>query len=352
MNETISVIVPVYNVAAYLPQCLESILNQDYGDLQVLLIDDGSTDDSGAICDQFAAQDSRIQVIHQKNSGAASAKNAGLRAASGKYLSFVDSDDYLEPGVYGFLVKTLEEARADAVQGAFQEVYQSRTEVRPLKPETLEGFDYLLRFPKDFTCALLWNKLYRRELFNGVFFEEGHKIDDEYFTYQGFLQPRKVVCTDRVIYNYRKRASSVMGLPGSCRAADSGRPGQRCQAAAESLYAGSRPFPGLRRELPGCPLVPVRQHREHRKKSGSLKIRPAGIPLPLRKPVPAPISLEGSSPPAHHPNGMPSLRTACPAARALILGITFPDGGIFCELAKNACNHGLFWYTRIRNLTK
>lgn len=215
MNETISVIVPVYNVADYLPQCLESILNQDYGDLQVLLIDDGSTDDSGAICDQFAAQDSRIQVIHQKNGGAASAKNAGLRAATGKYLSFVDSDDYLELGAYGFLVKTLEETRADAVQGAFQEVYRSRTEAKPLKPETLEGFDYLLRFPKDFTCALLWNKLYRRELFNGVFFEEGHKIDDEYFTYQGFLQPRKVVCTDRVIYNYRKRASSVMGSPAA-----------------------------------------------------------------------------------------------------------------------------------------
>ena len=215
MNKTISVIVPVYNVASYLPQCLESILNQDYEDLQVLLIDDGSTDDSGAICDRFAARDSRIQVIHQKNGGAASAKNAGLRAATGKYLSFVDSDDYLEPDVYGFLVKTLEETRADAVQGAFQEVYRSRREVRPLKPKTLEGYDYLLRFPKDFSCALLWNKLYRREIYDGVFFEEGHKIDDEYFTYQGFLQPRRVVCTDRVIYNYRKRASSVMASPES-----------------------------------------------------------------------------------------------------------------------------------------
>lgn len=215
MNNTISVIVPVYNVAAYLPACLESILHQDYRDLQVLVIDDGSTDDSGTICDRFAAGDSRVQVIHQKNAGAAAAKNAGLRAASGKYLSFVDSDDYLEPNTYGFLVKTLEETRADAIQGAFREVYRSRTEAKPLKPETLEGFDYLLRFPKDFTCALLWNKLCRREIFSGVFFEEGHKIDDEYFTYQGFLQPRKVVRTERVIYNYRKRASSVMASPKS-----------------------------------------------------------------------------------------------------------------------------------------
>ena len=213
MNKTVSVIVPVYNVAAYLPQCLESILGQDYRDLQVLLIDDGSTDDSGTICDRYAARDSRVQVIHQKNGGAAAAKNAGLRAARGEYLSFVDSDDYLEPAVYGFLVKTLEETRADAVQGAFREVYRSRTEDRPLRAEILEGFDYLLRFPKDFTCALLWNKLYRREIFDGVFFEEGHKIDDEYFTYQGFLEPRKVVCTDRVIYNYRKRASGVMASP-------------------------------------------------------------------------------------------------------------------------------------------
>ena len=215
MNKTISVIVPVYNVAAYLPQCLESILHQDYRELQVLLIDDGSTDDSGAICDGLAARDSRIQVIHQKNAGGAAAKNAGLRAARGEYLSFVDSDDYLEPDVYGFLAKTLEESQADAVQGAFREVYRGRTEEKPLKPETLEGYDYLLRFPKDFTCALLWNKLYRREIFAGVFFEEGHKIDDEYFTYQGFLRPRKLVCTDRVIYNYRKRASSVMASPES-----------------------------------------------------------------------------------------------------------------------------------------
>jgi len=213
VNKTISVIVPIYNVAAYLPECLESILNQDYRELQVLLIDDGSTDASGTICDQFAARDPRIQVIHQKNGGAASAKNAGLQAATGEYLSFVDSDDYLEPDVYGFLVKNLEETQADAVQGAFQEVYRSRTEEKPLKPETLAGYNYLLRFPKDFTCALLWNKLYRREIFAGVFFEEGHKIDDEYFTYQGFLEPRKVICTDRVIYNYRKRASSVMASP-------------------------------------------------------------------------------------------------------------------------------------------
>ena len=215
MNQTISVIVPVFNVAGYLPQCVDSILSQDYGNLEVILIDDGSTDGSGEICDRYAALDSRVRAIHQKNGGAAAAKNAGLRLATGEYLAFADSDDYLEPGAYGFLMKILLENGADAVQGSFREVYRNRAEEQRISEETLEGYDYLLRFPKDFSCALLWNKLYRRALFDGVFFEEGHKIDDEYFTYQGFLQPRKVVRMDRVVYNYRKRASSVMSSPES-----------------------------------------------------------------------------------------------------------------------------------------
>ena len=215
MNQTISVIVPVYNVASYLPQCVESILSQDYRDLEVILIDDGSTDRSGEICDRFGAADGRVRVIHQKNGGGAAAKNAGLRIASGEYLSFVDSDDYLEPNVYGMMLETLLTHQADAVQFSFREVYRSRTAEQLVAGEVLEGESYLLRFPKDFTCALLWNKLYRRALFDGVFFEEGHKIDDEYFTYQGFLKPRKVVRDSRIVYNYRKRASSVMSAPES-----------------------------------------------------------------------------------------------------------------------------------------
>lgn len=215
MNQTISVIVPVFNVAGYLPQCVDSILSQDYGNLEVILIDDGSTDGSGEICDRYAALDSRVRAIHQKNGGAAAAKNAGLQLATGEYLAFADSDDYLEPGAYGFLMKILLENGADAVQGSFREVYRNRAEEQRISEEILEGYDYLLRFPKDFSCALLWNKLYRRALFDGVFFEEGHKIDDEYFTYQGFLQPRKVVRADRIVYNYRKRASSVMSSPES-----------------------------------------------------------------------------------------------------------------------------------------
>ena len=213
MDDMISVIMPVYNVETYLAQSIESVLNQDHRNLELILIDDGSTDGSGSVCDAYAAEDSRVRVIHQKNGGAAAAKNAGLRIAEGTYLSFVDSDDYLEPDVFGYMLKKLQEEDADAVQFSFQDVYTNREVPQVLTPCVMNQKEYLIRFTKDWTCPLLWNKLYKRSLFEGVFFEEGHKIDDEYFTYQGFLNPCKVVFDDKIIYNYRKRASSVMGSP-------------------------------------------------------------------------------------------------------------------------------------------
>lgn len=213
MDDLISVIMPVYKVEAYLEESIVSVLNQDHRELELILIEDGSPDRCGNICDAYAAKDSRVRVIHQKNGGAAAAKNAGLRMASGTWLSFVDSDDYLEPGAYSHMLKLLKAHQADAVQCSFRDVYRNRTEPHLQQPGVLNEHQYLVRFPKDWSCPLLWNKLYRRSLFDGIFFEEGHKIDDEYFTYQGFLNPCKVVLDDRIVYNYRKRASSVMSSP-------------------------------------------------------------------------------------------------------------------------------------------
>ena len=219
MNGLISVIVPVYNVAAYLPQCVQSILTQDYPDLEVILIDDGSTDDSGTICDEYAQKDSRVRVIHQKNGGAAAAKNAGLHVASGTYLSFVDSDDFLEPGAYSHMVSRLEAEQTDVIQCAYRDVYRDKT-VERLHKEKLDGItaeEYLPRFTREWNCGLLWDKLYRRPLFEETFFEEGHRIDDEYFTYQGIMNARKILRDNRIVYNYRKRRSSVMYSPQSGR---------------------------------------------------------------------------------------------------------------------------------------
>ena len=211
-NKIISIIVPVYNIERYLPQCLESILEQTYRDLEIILVDDGSTDASGDICEQYAQYDNRIIVIHQKNSGAASAKNAGLRLAREKYLTFVDSDDYLEPDAYAYMVSQLESCDADVIQCNFRNVYVGFSEIpnNDSDRRIYSTVEYLRRFTIDWTCGLLWNKLYERRLFNNILFEEGHKIDDEYFTYQGMMNAHRIVVSPKVMYNYRKRKSSVM----------------------------------------------------------------------------------------------------------------------------------------------
>ena len=217
MQDVISVIVPVYNVAQYLPQCMESILSQDYEKLEVILIDDGSADNSGELCDAYARQDSRVRVIHQKNGGAAAAKNTGLRAATGEYLSFVDSDDFLEPGAYSYMLSLMKENGADIVRCAYKNVFRTGTE-EYLTDESrciMDAKAFLARFLTDWTCGLLWNKLYVRSLFDGIFFEEGHKIDDEYFTYQGVMNAKTVVCDPRVVYHYRQRISSVTKSPAA-----------------------------------------------------------------------------------------------------------------------------------------
>lgn len=217
MNQTISVIVPVYNVANYLPACLDSLCRQTYRDLEILIVDDGSTDASGKICDQYAKQDHRIRVIHQKNGGAANAKNTALRMASGQYLTFADSDDYVEPDAYAYMIKQLQSQHADVIQCGYHKVFQDHSvpHHREKDMQTMNSEAFLELFTTDWTCGLLWDKLYRRELFQGIFFEEGHKIDDEYFTYQGIMNTEKIILSSKIVYNYRMRRSSVMSSRSS-----------------------------------------------------------------------------------------------------------------------------------------
>lgn len=212
MNEIITVIIPVFNVQKYLKECIESVCNQSYSDLQIILIDDGSTDNSGTICDEYANIDDRIIVIHQENGGAASAKNAGLRVATGEILAFLDSDDYLELDAYAFMVEQLKKYQSDIIQCNFRNVYKDRSEeqIEFSQIEELDTTDYLKLFTEDWTCGLLWDKLYRRKIFEDIFFVEGHKIDDEFFTYRGVMNATKIVRVPKVIYNYRKRLSGVM----------------------------------------------------------------------------------------------------------------------------------------------
>ncbi len=217
MDKTISVIIPVYNVEKYLPQCMESVLGQTYPHLQIILIDDGSTDGSGPLCDAYGRKDSRVHVIHQPNGGAAAAKNAGLRLATGEYLAFLDSDDYLDPDSYRHMVRLLEENNADAVQCSYRDVFVDGTEdvVMVAQRQTFSVTEYLRRYTTDWTCGLLWDKLYRRRLAEDVFFVEGHIIDDEFFTYRLMMNAATIVHDPEVVYNYRQRRSGVMRTPAS-----------------------------------------------------------------------------------------------------------------------------------------
>lgn len=213
MEKMISVIVPVYNIEKYIVECIESLVNQTYKNLQIILIDDGSKDSSGKICDDYAKRDSRIIVIHQLNAGAAAAKNSGLRKASGEYLAFVDSDDYIELDTFSQTVKILEKNKADVVQFCFRDLYTNKTVDNTFSDSTYTVEQYLAKYTEDWTCGLLWDKLFVRSLFDGIFFEEGNVIDDEYFTYQGIMNAKKIVRYNCVFYNYRKRKTSVCFIP-------------------------------------------------------------------------------------------------------------------------------------------
>jgi len=208
----ISVIIPVYRVEDYLDHCLASITGQTYRNLEIILVDDGSPDRSGAICDAWAAKDSRIRVIHQSNSGGGPARNAALDIATGELLAFVDSDDYIAPDMFSYLYSLMETgadvAECDFLETAdndavFPEGEVSVTEYTPEEAMRQHIRDTVFR-------QLMWNKLYRRKLADGVRFPSGTKIDDEYFTYRLLMGARKLVRSTRICYAYRQQSSSVM----------------------------------------------------------------------------------------------------------------------------------------------
>ena len=210
-DKKVSVVVPVYNVENYIESCVESLRCQTFRNIEILLVDDGAKDSSPLICDRLAGEDDRIRVIHKPNGGAASARNVGIDAATGDYLCFVDGDDLVEKDYIQHLVSAAEEAGADiAACGLFYltRKQQVRSSCEPAGCYTRD--DYLLEFLNSWSCALMTTKLFRRSTIGDVRFEEGHCVDDEFFTYLVVLNCEKVAVTDRPLYIYRMRGSSVM----------------------------------------------------------------------------------------------------------------------------------------------
>lgn len=212
--ELISVIVPVYNVEPYLQRCVDSIRNQTYDHLEIFLIDDGSTDRSGELCDLCAQQDPRVRVVHQKNGGLSAARNRGLELAQGKYISFADSDDLLEPRMLETLYQDLTGQEAEMSVVGYR-MFETEEELCPAEVtapvQCMTGTDAIRNtLVSDDLGDFAWNKLYRRELFREVRYPLGRMMEDQGTTYKLFLQCRKVAYRPEPLYGYYQRPDSIL----------------------------------------------------------------------------------------------------------------------------------------------
>lgn len=212
----ISVIIPVYKAESYLPTCLDSVLGQTYRNLEIILVDDGSPDRSGAICNEYAAKDSRIRVIHQENEGLSAARNAGLGLAKGDYIGFVDSDDYIDPGMYKALYDCMQVTCADIVQCRHRGVSENGEELFVAPDATASVLDRrsaLISFftgPVQFICC---SKLYRRELFQDVRFDRSFPVSEDIFLNYCLLKKvERVALIEDAYYNYVQHPFSLSNI--------------------------------------------------------------------------------------------------------------------------------------------
>lgn len=211
MEPLITLIVPVYNSEKDLRRCLDSLTSQTYRNLEIILIDDGSKDSSGAICDEYAAKDSRIVCVHQPNSGVSKARNEGIKRAHGDYIHFPDSDDFLEPDTYEYLLGLMNEHQVDAVNFEYFVTYPSHETAHQL-PDAYyglfdtEGVHRIVLAGEPFA----WNKLFKRKLIDGVTFRvDIFRGEDSLFAHQALDRTEKVWFDKRPLYHYVQSEESA-----------------------------------------------------------------------------------------------------------------------------------------------
>lgn len=212
----ISVIVPVYNVAEYLPQCVDSIINQTYENLEIILVDDGSIDDCPGLCDEYAKRDSRIRVIHKKNGGASDARNAGLDICTGEWIGFVDGDDYIDKEMYEKLYCVAVETNSDV--SACQSIhdrngrllyqnYKRKQEILLSKEEMIDRM-----FCGNVRIMPVWLRLYKKEIFINLRFPVGKIYEDAFIILSIIDEASRMVIIPDALYYYRLRIGSAMNV--------------------------------------------------------------------------------------------------------------------------------------------
>ena len=217
-SPVISIIVPVYKVEKYLEKCILSILHQTFKNFELILVDDGSPDNCPAICDEYAKKDNRIIVIHKNNGGLSDARNAGLSIAKGKYIGFVDSDDYIEQNMYELLLDKIVLKNADMAVCNYKyvdEQYQSidnRNANMPINDEILGVDEYFNRLigKCGWYYVPAWNKLYSKSIFDNIKFPKGKQHEDEFLIHHIVYRCNSIVCLRQSLYNYVQRSSSIM----------------------------------------------------------------------------------------------------------------------------------------------
>ncbi len=216
-NFLVSVIVPVYNVEPYIDKCVRSIQKQTWQNLEILLIDDGSADRSGILCDRYARKDPRIRVIHKENGGLSDARNCGIDLANGEYFLFVDSDDWIDEDMVELLLKLAVREQAEVAECSYRSIYQDHVEEETAcsgELITADGvYAMFCQLRWRYFKSVAWNKLYHRKLFaDGKRYPKGRYHEDEFLTHQIFYAAEKLVYLDVSKYNYvREREGSITG---------------------------------------------------------------------------------------------------------------------------------------------
>lgn len=226
MTDKISVIVPVYNVKKYIKRCLDSIIEQTYKNLEIILIDDGSTDGSGEICDEYIEKDERIQVLHKANGGLSSARNIGIERATGNYIGFVDSDDWIAKDMYEYLWKLCKRDNFDIAVCGIKRVIRFEEKENASEKEKICIYtqeEYLKKFfrvhtqdPNHFAC----NKLYRSQIIKQIRYPEGLTSEDVEGTFLALLLSERIILSEQVKYFYWNNPDSITNQKFNLRQMD------------------------------------------------------------------------------------------------------------------------------------
>ena len=225
-EELISVIIPVYNVEKYIRYCLDSVINQTYKNLEIIIVDDGTKDSSGEIAEEYAAKDSRIKVIHKENGGLSDARNVGLDVATGRYIAFLDSDDVISLDFYEYLYNMIKEKDYDIAECEFFRISSDDIEnVQKILDEKNEEIEITVKeeTSQDALCdfygrylnpyvnkVVVWNKLYKREIYDGIRYPVGRFHEDEFTTFKILNKINKMVTSTRKMHGYMQTSNSIM----------------------------------------------------------------------------------------------------------------------------------------------